>query len=122
GSMEPTRGDRMNRILVLLCSVILVCLATTARAADIIAKSCSDSAIQTAINSAVNGDRVRIPAGTCIWTTQVTIPSTKGITLQGAGIGTTTILSSGADGVPAGALVVAVAPGNSLTRVTGFTM
>ena len=79
----------MSRILVHLGSVILVCLATTARAADIIATSCSESAIQTAINSAVNGDRVLIPAGTCIWTTQVTIPSTKGITLQGAGIGTT---------------------------------
>jgi hypothetical protein len=112
----------MSRILVLLCFVILVCFTTTARAADIIAKSCSNSAVQTAINSAVNGDRVLIPAGRCNWTTQVTIPSTKGITLQGAGIGVTTILSGEADGVPSGALIVNVKSGNSLTRVTAFTM
>lgn len=112
----------MNRTVLLICSLMLLCLATTARAASINATSCSNSDVQTAINSAVNGDIVLIPAGTCAWTAQVTIPDTKGITLQGAGIGYTVFQTGGIDGIPSAALVIAVASGNTVTRVTGFTM
>lgn len=50
------------------------------------AASCSTSDVQTAINSAAEGDTVTIPAGTCTWTAGVTIAG-KGITVAGAGSG-----------------------------------
>lgn len=76
---------------LLLFSLILLCLATPARTADINAASCSQADVQAAIDAAVDGDRVLVPAGTCTWTVQVLVQN-KGITLQGAGIGQTTII------------------------------
>lgn len=57
-----------------------------ARANTITAADCNTSSVQSAINSAARGDTVIIPAGTCTWTSGVSI-SGKGITLQGSGSG-----------------------------------
>jgi hypothetical protein len=87
-------------------------------AATITAPNCSASSVQSAVNGAMTGDVVAIPAGSCDWGgTTVTLPSTKQITLQGAGIDVTTITSS------AGAVAVRIGTegvgGNSrLTRLT----
>ncbi len=59
-------------------------------AATINAASCSQSAVQSAINSASNGDTVKVPAGNCNWGANVNIGS-KAITLQGSGVGQTNI-------------------------------
>ena len=59
-------------------------LSAAASAASYTASSCATSAVQAAINSAVGGDTVIIPAGSCTWTSGVTI-SGKGITLTGQG-------------------------------------
>ncbi len=69
-------------VLVGICSV-----ANQSWAATINVSSCSQSAVQTAINSASNGDTVTVPAGSCSWAGAVTITN-KTITLQGAGSGT----------------------------------
>ena len=58
------------------------------------ATSCSQSAVQTAINNASDGDVVSIPAGNCIWTSDVTLTG-KGITLSGLGKSTTIITNDG---------------------------
>jgi Fibronectin type III domain len=50
------------------------------------AASCSQSHVQTAINSAVTGDTVTIPAGTCAWTDGVST-SNKAVTITGQGAG-----------------------------------
>lgn len=50
------------------------------------AASCATSDVQAAINLATEGSTVTIPAGTCSWTTGVTL-SGKGIKIQGAGSG-----------------------------------
>jgi hypothetical protein len=60
--------------------------------ATINANSCSQTAVQAAINSASAGDTVTIPAGTCTWTSQLTV--SKGITIKGAGIDVTTIVAN----------------------------
>lgn len=104
----------MKHTNLLLFSLIFLGLATPAQAADINAASCSNTDIQTAIDAASDGDTVTVPAGTCNWGAQVTIPDTKGITLQGAGIDSTII---------SGALLrinMGTAP-TQITRVTGFT-
>ncbi len=50
--------------------------------------SCEQSDVQAAIDAAANGDIVRLPGGascSCAWSGDVTIPSDKGITLDGNG-------------------------------------
>jgi hypothetical protein len=59
-------------------------VANHTSAATITASSCSQSAVQAAINSANDGDTVTVPAGTCTWSAAVSITN-KTITLQGAG-------------------------------------
>src|ERR1043166_577146 len=54
-------------------------------AATINAATCSTADVQSAITSATTGDTVIIPAGTCTWTSGVTL--NKGITVRGAGAG-----------------------------------
>lgn len=82
-------------------------------AAIINAKSCSQPDIQSAINSAGNGDTVTVPAGSCTWTS-VTI-NAKAVTLQGAGIGSTIITGNGN-----GALAI-TAHATLNTKIAGFT-
>jgi len=43
--------------------------------ATVNAATCSSTDVQTAINTAVTGDTVEIPAGNCTWTTAVTFPT-----------------------------------------------
>jgi len=59
---------------------------SVAQAATITASSCSQAAVQTAVSAAADGDRVVVPAGTCTWTSAVSI-SNKTIILEGAGSG-----------------------------------
>jgi hypothetical protein len=92
---------------------------SNANTATINAASCSQSDVQAAINTASDGDIVKVPPGTCKWTSTVTIPNIKGISLQGAGIDSTIIQ----DGVGATASILDITTSNSneMVRVTGFT-
>lgn len=67
-------------------------LSTAARAATVAAASCSQANVTTAISSAVAGDTVTVPAGSCSWS-GLTI--SKAIHLQGAGTGVTNITITG---------------------------
>jgi hypothetical protein len=68
--------------------------ASTAYAGDIAAASCSQPHVQTAIDTAVDGDRVNIPAGNCTWSATVGWAN-KNIHVNGAGIDKTIITHSG---------------------------
>ena len=104
--------------LWLLATMFLFLSVMAAWAADITADSCSSADVQTAIDSTVDGDRVLVPAGSCTWSVKVTIPDTKGITLQGAGIGQTIIT----DNLTTDDLLrISVDSGNSLTDVNSIT-
>lgn len=101
--------------------LLLLLFAAPSEAATINAASCSAADVQTAINSASQGDTVLVPSGNCTWSTNsVEIPNTKGITLQGAGIGKTVITGSSCSNA-AGYMILSVADGNAITRVTGFS-
>ena len=66
-------------------------------ATTINAASCSRADVNFAITTAVDGDRVLIPScAPTTWTSGISI-SNKGITIEGAGIGATTIVN-GASG------------------------
>src|SRR4051812_27522422 len=94
------------RSVVLLAACLL---AVRASAATRTAASCSLTNVQNAMNAASAGDIVTVPAGTCTWSAQARI--SKPLTIQGAGIDATVIVSHGFD----------VDTGVNDYRITGFT-
>ena len=95
-------------IIVLTINFIWISSLT---AAVINATSCSQSAVQAAINLASSGDTVVIPSGSRTWSSSVDIPNSKKITLQGAGYSSTIITTSG----------TAISMNESGSRITGFS-
>lgn len=82
---------------VFISAAFMLLIATAGvEAAVVNAASCSRNDVAAAVNAASNNDTVQIPAGTCSWTSRLTI--TKSITMTGAGIDSTVIL----DNVPRG--------------------
>jgi hypothetical protein len=107
--------SRGARILQLCLGVVMLCIMSNrAVAASVTATSCSSSAVQAAIYSASAGDTVQVPAGACTWSTAVTIPATKKITLAGAGMNSTVITRS-----PAGVAINMTTSGSRVTAM-GF--
>jgi hypothetical protein len=97
----------VGRIHVLGVLAVLFC-SSPGVAATRNAANCSSAAVQSAINSAANGDTVAVPAGNCTWSSNLAI-SDKSITVQGAGAGQTVISGSGFNLT------------NAASRITGFT-
>jgi hypothetical protein len=90
----------MKKIGCLVLLIILF-LCFKAEAATINAASCSQNHVQSAVDSANDGDTVVVPAGSASWTNSVldepVIVINKGITLIGAGIGKTVITDATLD-------------------------
>ena len=59
------------------------------------AANCSSAEVQKTINAAKTDDSVVVPSGNCFWSAPVNIPSTKRITLRGAGMDATVVTGSG---------------------------
>ena len=74
----------------------------------------SAASVQGLHNQVLNGDTITIPAGTFTWSTRVTIA--KGITLQGAGVGSTFVK----DAVQSGPLLQVTLAAGKLTRIVGI--
>jgi hypothetical protein len=101
------------KIHILIALVLFCCLPVPAHAAIIHAASCSQADVQTAVNSAANGDTVDIPTGgSCTYRSAVTI-SGKYITIAGLGITTITTVAQIAFNV--------TQTTTGTTRITGFT-
>src|SRR5262249_26964239 len=113
----PWPGNVKLIMPVLAFAILSFGIRGTAQTA---AKSCLQTDVQTAINSAARGATVTVPAGTCTWATVVTL--TKGITLQGAGAASTVINNGVGD-----ATVLQISPDSTAIandetiKVTGFT-
>ncbi|MGZ3768719.1 MAG: hypothetical protein ACXVCP_04740 [Bdellovibrio sp.] len=70
----------------LLTAGFLFQLYPTSSIASIInLQDCSQSQVQAAIDSSKNGDTIILASGNCSWSSVVTIPSSKGLTLNGNG-------------------------------------
>jgi hypothetical protein len=114
---------RTKLFSLLLCTLAVLC--SSAGAATRNAASCSASAVQSAINAANTGDTVTIPAGTCSWTSGVSIPSSKGITVQGAGSGRIVAYSSSTLSIGTGSKTLTISTahvGHSLSLVNGQSL
>ena len=79
----------------IICICLFSLLHKTTLAATYTAASCENKPgqtdVQNAVNAASSGDTVIVPSGSATWTSTVTI--TKGIALQGAGVGKTVIIN-----------------------------
>jgi hypothetical protein len=109
----------------LLLALLLSTLFSTTQAATRTAASCSTSDVQVAINSAVAGDTVTIPAcSQTNWSSTLTI--TKGITLQGSGEGQTilgdNVSKGGSTCTGGGPLVAWSVNAPAAFRMTGMTI
>jgi hypothetical protein len=93
--------------------LILGALGASKATAQVGASSCSTAAVQSAINSASEGQTVTIPAGTCTWTSGVTI-SGKGIALQGAGSGRIIAYDNGSE-------TLTIGTGTVTVNIAGFS-
>lgn len=78
-------------LLAILTALAHLFVSSPALAASQSAANCSSAAVTSAINLAASGDAVLVPAGACTWTSPVTLPATKDLTLLGAGAGATVI-------------------------------
>ena len=78
---------RSGSIQLGLWSIVLAFLALVlvAEARTITAASSSSADVQTAVNAAVAGDTVVIPADSCTWTSEVNWTAPANVILQGAG-------------------------------------
>jgi hypothetical protein len=101
----------MKIIRWLLCVLLLTAVfSREAKANSHAAASCAGSDVQTAINSAVPGDTVTVPAGTCNWSGGLSI---SGISLIGAGSSTSgTVITAGG--------VTMTKHATQVTRLSGF--
>jgi hypothetical protein len=88
----------MKRLAFAIYSVLffLACANSGFAQSTINAATCSQSAVQAAVNSAADGDTVSIAAGTCTWTSGVTVPNNMGITITGNGTPNSSATTTGA--------------------------
>jgi len=80
--------------LVVVVAVMSLSTVRSASGGTVPAASCNKTDVQNAINAAVDGDVVAVPAGTCTWAERLTWTN-KRIHVMGAGIGQTVILGNG---------------------------
>jgi hypothetical protein len=95
---------------LLVALVLNVLSSSEGQAATINAASCSTPDVQTAVNSASNGDTVVIPNGSCTWTSGIT--TSKQITISGQTKGRVLITHSAGSGD-----LLAITTGSSFSTV-----
>jgi len=116
--------DKRYWLLLLLPWVVAVSIVPAAQAAPYPANSCNYSDVNAVINgpthTAVDGDTILIPAGSCAWTAGITVPSGVGLSILGAGQGATVLT----DDIASGASLFYLQPvyGSSLSRVSSMTL
>jgi hypothetical protein len=71
---------KLRSVFIVICIICAWMVSATTWAVDRIAASCSTADVQTAVNAAVDGDRVLIPNGSCSWTSGIS--TTKQIIVQ----------------------------------------
>lgn len=88
------KGVKMTALIrgLLIACVLSVLSSSEGEAATVNAASCNRSDVQTAINSAQNGDTVIVPNGSCTWTGDIVF--SKGIRLLGETKGSVNITHS----------------------------
>jgi len=103
-----------------LSLLLLLAVPSETRGNFIQAASVALADVQTAVNSAQDGDTVLLPTGTANWTTNCLV--TNSITIQGAGSDLTVITNTQSGSLNTGARCVFIVnlASNLMTRITGI--
>jgi hypothetical protein len=101
---------------LLTAGAAVLCMGGEAAAATLAAANCSYAAVSSAVASAAQGDTVTVPGGSCTWSS--TLQINKGISLIGAGVGSTVITKGTSILIK---YVPSNANANALIRISGFT-
>lgn len=94
-------------IFALVLSTLYEGKAQTCSGGNCSAASCNTSDVQTCINSTTEGNTCTIPAGSCTWTSGVTI-SGKGIVVTGAGSGRIIAINQAVLNIATGTLSITI--------------
>jgi len=125
-------ADKMKRFvnfLIVLFFASVLFLAPSAKAqGTFTAASCSQSNVNAVINGpihkAVDGDTIHIPAGSCAWTSGITVPSGIGISIIGSGTPNTGTSTFGAGTVntilTGGSITMNPNYGSHLSRISSI--
>lgn len=106
----------MKRFLSLVMLLLVFCSIARGQASP----TCSQTDVQNTLNAAARNATVTVPLGNCSWSSGVTI--TKGVTLNGAGAGSTVITNTGGNITMLQISPDATAIASSETiKVNGFT-
>ncbi len=108
----------------LISCAILLLFAGMAKGTTRTAATCNSADVQNAINASAAGDTVIIPAGTCTWTSGVSV-SGKAISIQGSGSGRIVAYSPSTLAIGTGAKTVNVSSaqvGASVSFTNGQTV
>lgn len=81
------------KFLFLASGLFFLTFSAEGNCATIAANSPSQADVQSAINSAAEGDTVTVPAGSASWSSALTVGS-KALTVQGSGIDSTVVTAS----------------------------
>lgn len=81
----------------------------------------SQAEVSACVSIATNGDTINIPAGSSTWNALLTIPNTKGLRIQGAGVGLTNITFGTCSGGALGHIEYYVSPGNAVSELSGIS-
>src|SRR5215813_725897 len=115
----------MSRIAIgVLVAVVSSALAAPIWGGTYTAATCNQSDVYAVINGpthvAVDGDTINIPAGSCTWTSGISVPSGIGISIIGAGSGSTTIIDNNTGG--SNLFYFNPTYGNSISRISSMTL
>ena len=119
---------RQKKSKIILFLVLAVVLAVAAdfednpkqaiAASTITAATCNRDDVNAVINgpthTAVDGDIIKIPAGTCTWTTGITVPAGIGISIMGSGTPDSAPANRGASASCSATVITDNMPGGNL--------
>jgi hypothetical protein len=104
-------------LLITLLALASTAHAFTGRASNTYQTDGTQADVQNALNQAKDGDIIVIPPGTFTWTTTVTAKT--GVTISGAGVGSTVIVNT--TGLNARRVSLTIACDGAQSRVQGIT-
>lgn len=107
-------NKKLAQVLVMIL-LALPCLVSVAYSTTIDASDCTVQSITTAISLAPSGGTVKVPSGTCTWSTTLVLNKSIQLIGSGAGASGTKITSTGANGY------ISVATGTNNWRISGFS-
>jgi len=107
---------KLSIILIILLLPSIVWAACSGSSPNLTAASSSQTDVAACVTASITGDTINVPAGTSTWSSAISIPAAKDLTIIGAGIGNTNITCSSGS-----CFQIAQSGSSSESRISGFS-